>query len=56
MDSFTTQHLDRWADATLFVDERDAVLSRIRDFVAENPEVLADRSWPEIRGLAERSL
>jgi hypothetical protein len=53
MDDFMVRHLEAWLDHAVLEDERDVVRASIVAFVLENPDVLADRSWPEIRRLAE---
>jgi len=54
IDEGTLAHLKNWADWELYDDERDAVIARILEFIAENPDYIErGYSWPEIRERAE---
>jgi len=47
-------HLDDWIKATVPPSEQDRVRDRIVELVGEYPSLLAGRSWPELRVLAEK--
>jgi hypothetical protein len=52
MDSYTAKHLADWIEKTFLDDERDDVLNKILSFLYDYPELVNDRSWPEIYTLA----
>ena len=56
MDKYTMDHLMNWAVHSLGdADYAMPIIARIIDFTREHPGVLDDnRSWPEIRALADR--
>jgi len=54
MDTFTQEHLAKWADAVLFDDEKDAAVRQITAFAEAHPDVLERYDWPTIKMLAER--
>ena len=57
LDDYTERHFRKWLDVTIGNDaERLDTERAMRDFMADHPEVAGDRSWPEVRQLAERSL
>ena len=56
MDNYTKQHLARWAENTLFDDERESVVKAMLNLIKEDPELLDNRSWSEIRKLEELKL
>ena len=53
MEDFIEAHLDLWLKNTVSRYERDAVKRSILKVVNEHPDLLNDRSWPEIRNMAE---
>ena len=53
MDDFTKRHLEAWLELTILWDEIDMVRQDILGVVNEHPELLENRSWPEIRVMAE---
>lgn len=55
MDKRTNDHLLRWAEQTLSTVEYASVLAMIYATVRRHPDLLADRTWPEIRSIAERT-
>jgi hypothetical protein len=52
-DSFVEKHFQEWLDRTVCLDDRDAVEKAIRDLVCQYPELLENRSWPEMRRMTE---
>jgi len=53
MDDFQKHHLEAWLESTILWDEIDTVRRDILWVVNEHPELLGNRSWPEIRAMAE---
>jgi len=53
MEDFVEAHLGLWLKNTTPWDEIDAVKQGILKVVNEHPDLLNDRSWPEIRDMAE---
>ena len=53
MDVFEKQHLENWLELTIVWDEIDSVRQDILKVVNEHPDLLGNRSWPEIRDMAE---
>lgn len=56
MDNYTKQHLARWAENTLFDDERESIVKIMLNLIKEDPELLDNHSWSEIRNLADIQL
>ena len=55
MDDFTKRHLEAWLELTILWDEIDMVRQDILGVVNEHPELLGNRSWPEIRAMAGKN-
>uniref|UniRef100_A0A6M3JJE3 Uncharacterized protein n=1 Tax=viral metagenome TaxID=1070528 RepID=A0A6M3JJE3_9ZZZZ len=53
MNDFQKRHLENWLESTIIWDEIDMVRQDILGVVNEHPELLGNRSWPEIRAMAE---
>jgi len=53
MDVFEKQHLENWLESTIVWDEIDSVRKDILKVINEHPDLLGNRSWPEIRDMAE---
>jgi len=53
MNDFQKRHLENWLEFTVVWDEIDTVRRDILGVVNEHPELLNNRSWPEIRAMAE---
>lgn len=53
MDTFTANHFSTWLHAIVHEWDRDRVEKEMLGFMKENPEFPGERSWPEIRDLAE---
>lgn len=54
MNQTTAEHFYRWLTETVFEDEQHQVEQDIHALLREYPELVQDRSWPEMRRLAER--
>jgi len=54
MDEFEKEHLEKWLDRTIYPDEKESIRKQIENMVNEYPEMLKNRSWPEILNLCER--
>ena len=53
MDSFTQEHFEKWIERTIPRDDMENVRGAILDLLANDPELLDGRSWPELREMAE---
>lgn len=56
MDHATTKHFKAWLFTAVHKPERFEVEQAMRRLLADYPELVETRSWPEIRMLAERKL
>lgn len=54
-DSFTWSHLAAWLLDTVHKDDQMTVLRRICALLADHPDLVETRSWPEMRELADRN-
>lgn len=53
LDFHTSQHFSRWLERTVPACDRAQVQSGILALLRGDPGLLEDRSWPELRALAE---
>lgn len=52
MDTYTTEHLDRWLEEWVLEDQRPALRQALLALIQEDPSLL-DRSWPELARMVE---
>jgi len=52
MDSYTLEHFNNWLDNYCHEDEKEEVRTAILKLMEDDPELINDHSWPELRNMA----
>ena len=53
MDEYTKQHLEQWLEATVHEDYIDSTREGILEVLRDDPGLLEDHGWSELRDLAD---
>ena len=56
MEAHTEKHFHAWLERSVHSSEQHETEKLIQALLCECPELLADRSWPELRAIAEATI